>query len=509
VGRVLDADQLQQVVDAVVPVVYAEIASSEDRLATAIAGATKSVLDRTRRQVPTIQFGTVVDTAGPLVNLTLDVDPAEVVQSYAATTDITAGDRVALMHTPPDQAIVLGRIVDLGVSGFIPRFDIPDAGVTRMRMTDQTVVADAHITAKILDQRSWSGSPSSASAPDGAAILNLVFQPTLAPGTQIDRYDGLQIRSADFMPDGEWYPADATIEELNAVGLHWNAPIGTTIPILRGFFGHLGANVALIEDARPFESQSVVLFGGEILKATGHWFSESHARRTWGFRLGGILGDVTDYWPSYHAGPIAMGGPLQADGDGGQFDPQAFLHLAEVRKLVRQVSVTTTAGSPVITTDVRVPPGLFDFPFDIGASVTGTGIPAGTIQNVFIPWDTHTMTLNQDATASGTVTATITKALADQNASGLILTPNYAGAATVTRHNYVQMDSPAFSGGANVTDACVIRFTAAPGVHKALAANGTAATTLGSTGPVAGTAGAPKGWMKMNVSGAIRYVPFW
>jgi hypothetical protein len=40
-------------------------------------------------------------------------------------------------------------------------------------------------------------------------------------------------------------------------------------------------------------------------------------------------------------------------------------------------------------------------------------------------------------------------------------------------------------------------------------ANGTVATTLGSTGPTGSTAGAPSGWMRINVNGADRYIPYW
>jgi hypothetical protein len=40
-------------------------------------------------------------------------------------------------------------------------------------------------------------------------------------------------------------------------------------------------------------------------------------------------------------------------------------------------------------------------------------------------------------------------------------------------------------------------------------ANSTVAVTLGSTGPVGSTVGAPQGWMRVDINGTDRYMPFW
>ena len=39
--------------------------------------------------------------------------------------------------------------------------------------------------------------------------------------------------------------------------------------------------------------------------------------------------------------------------------------------------------------------------------------------------------------------------------------------------------------------------------------NGSVATTLGSVGPTGATAGNPQGWMRINVNGTDRFVPYW
>lgn len=40
-------------------------------------------------------------------------------------------------------------------------------------------------------------------------------------------------------------------------------------------------------------------------------------------------------------------------------------------------------------------------------------------------------------------------------------------------------------------------------------ANGSVATTLGSVGPTGSTAGDPQGWIRINVGGTDRFVPYW
>lgn len=67
----------------------------------------------------------------------------------------------------------------------------------------------------------------------------------------------------------------------------------------------------------------------------------------------------------------------------------------------RTASVTTTLSSAGITTT----DGTFG-PHDVGASITGTGIPGGT--TILSVTNATTATMSQNASAAGTVTATIT-----------------------------------------------------------------------------------------------------
>jgi len=97
-------------------------------------------------------------------------------------------------------------------------------------------------------------------------------------------------------------------------------------------------------------------------------------------------------------------------------------------------------------------------------------------------------------------TTTITGAVADGYAAALTLDPGYtaATAQTVTRHNYLDIQdvSVAGAGPAAVTNAAVLRFDAAVGTHKALAAASTKATP-----------GGVDGWVKINVNGTLMYLP--
>lgn len=60
--------------------------------------------------------------------------------------------------------------------------------------------------------------------------------------------------------------------------------------------------------------------------------------------------------------------------------------------------------------------------------------------------------------------------VADDYAAALTFDPGYTGAFTVTRHNYMDINDISLAGGAAVTDAAVMRFDAAIGTHKAVAA---------------------------------------
>lgn len=100
---------------------------------------------------------------------------------------------------------------------------------------------------------------------------------------------------------------------------------------------------------------------------------------------------------------------------------------------------------------------------------------------------------------------TLTGSPADLHVFDII--PVVAGAFTVTRLNYLNLQQP--TGAATITDAAAMRFDAAVGTHKALASSAAVAVTLGSTGPTGSTAGGPQGWLKLNINGTLRYTPFW
>ncbi len=95
---------------------------------------------------------------------------------------------------------------------------------------------------------------------------------------------------------------------------------------------------------------------------------------------------------------------------------------------------------------------------------------------------------------------TVAGAVTDGYAAALRSDPGYTAAAaqTVTRHNYwdIQDVSVAGEGPAAVTDACVMRFDAAAGTHKA---------TVGATTKV--TVTAVQAWVKVNINGTIHYIP--
>ncbi len=94
-------------------------------------------------------------------------------------------------------------------------------------------------------------------------------------------------------------------------------------------------------------------------------------------------------------------------------------------------------------------------------------------------------------------TLTITGAVTDGFVSALRLDPGYtaATAQTVTRHNYIDIQdvSVAGAGPAAVTDACLVRFDAALGTHKAT-------TNLDKTG------NAKSGTIKVNVNGTKYHI---
>lgn len=93
-------------------------------------------------------------------------------------------------------------------------------------------------------------------------------------------------------------------------------------------------------------------------------------------------------------------------------------------------------------------------------------------------------------------TETLTASPADGYAASLTLDPGYTGAHTVTRHNYIDAQNPSVAGGAAMTDACLVRFDAAAGSHKA--------TLAGSNKQSPGNVSA---WVKININGTLHFIP--
>ncbi len=91
---------------------------------------------------------------------------------------------------------------------------------------------------------------------------------------------------------------------------------------------------------------------------------------------------------------------------------------------------------------------------------------------------------------------TLTGAISDEYYCGLQESPSFTGAFTIARHNYMYLNNPVLAGGAAVTDACIIRFNAAAGTHKA--------TLAGTTHPHPQTTDA---WIKINMNGTVFYMP--
>lgn len=131
-----------------------------------------------------------------------------------------------------------------------------------------------------------------------------------------------------------------------------------------------------------------------------------------------------------------------------------------------------------------------------GEARIGTTTASGTIRNL-------NLTV-ANAAASAVVlhgaTSTITGAVTDGYTAGLRLSPTYnaATALTVTRHNYIDINTPVLGGAgpAAVTDACVFRFDAAAGTHKAVDAGTTKVTVT-----------AVDAWPKININGTLYYIP--
>lgn len=98
--------------------------------------------------------------------------------------------------------------------------------------------------------------------------------------------------------------------------------------------------------------------------------------------------------------------------------------------------------------------------------------------------DSSTLELRDTEVASG-------PAIVDSFACAYRSQPGFAAGVSVTRHNYFDAMNLALGAGATVGDACLVRFNAAAGTHKAVDA-GTGNTTA---------------WVKDNLNGTVVYGP--
>ncbi len=153
-----------------------------------------------------------------------------------------------------------------------------------------------------------------------------------------------------------------------------------------------------------------------------------------------------------------------------------------------------TAGDMVFQSDLAANAA---FVFRAGITTPATictlspGLPAGTTPGIAVAG-----------------TSVITGGVTDGYTASARYTPTYSGAFTVTRHNYLDLNNVTLASSAVLTDAAVFRFDAAPGTHSALASNGAVVVTITGVGPT-GAQTTIQGWMKINVNGTLRYMPFW
>lgn len=92
---------------------------------------------------------------------------------------------------------------------------------------------------------------------------------------------------------------------------------------------------------------------------------------------------------------------------------------------------------------------------------------------------------------------TLTGNVADAFSAAITQEPGYSATFTVDRHNYQNiLNVVTVSGSPTITDACIWRFNAAAGTHKAVD-SGTTKTTPGTV----------NAWPKINIDGTIHYIP--
>jgi hypothetical protein len=166
-----------------------------------------------------------------------------------------------------------------------------------------------------------------------------------------------------------------------------------------------------------------------------------------------------------------------------------------------EVDSQTAGGTTNIA--LRTSAGLVIFN-ETGDANTDVRIEGDTYANLFFT-DASADKVGLNTASPATLlemeeTLTITGAVTDGYAAGLTLDPGYtaATAQTVTRHNYIDVQNVSLAGAgpAALTDACVLRFDAAAGTHKAVD-SGTTKTTPGTV----------DAWMKVNINGTVYYMP--
>lgn len=191
-------------------------------------------------------------------------------------------------------------------------------------------------------------------------------------------------------------------------------------------------------------------------------------------------------------GGLVVAGGIGAGGNSG-FGSRVF-NFSTATSFSTQSSAVTwqrcggtvgTAGDMILQSDTA---GPRDFLFvagatpaivaKIGASTPAADVPAFTGQG----------------------TSTIVGAVGDGYTGGDSHVPTYSAATalTISRHNYINLVSPALTGAgpAALTDACVFRFNSAAGTHKAVDSG----TTKTSPGTVTA-------WVKVNIAGTVHYMP--
>lgn len=219
---------------------------------------------------------------------------------------------------------------------------------------------------------------------------------------------------------------------------------------------------------------------------------------------------------------IYAGGAAESGSDAGsQFTVSAYtdagvlidnpINITRAASGAMSLSRSTVIGATSLlgSERLRVYAGTMGTPDALSVIIAAGKIYSGDTSSTSIR-SAGGITASGDANISGLVTAsrslvsgsalqaqgtgTLSGALTDGYLSSLNLAPTYDQAFNVARHNYIICANPVLTNGATMTDACVFRFNAAAGTHKAVDAGTTKATP-----------GAVDAWVKFNINGAVFY----